>query len=93
MTTGPVPPIDHHDVGVGVLDQGVDEPHPECPSADDEVVGLHLRSTTHAANCTPWDQRMGGPCVRRNGATIDLCFSSACGRGKRRLGPPLDSYI
>ena len=30
MTTGPVPPIDHHHICVRVLDQGVDKPHPQC---------------------------------------------------------------
>ena len=49
MTAGPVPPIDHHDVGVGVLDQRVDEPHPERARADDEVVGLDLGARTHGA--------------------------------------------
>jgi hypothetical protein len=35
-----MPPIDHHNVGVRVLNQGVDEPDPKCPRADDGVVGL-----------------------------------------------------
>ena len=47
MTTGPMPPVDHHDVGVAVLDQGVHEPHPECPRAYDEVVSLNLGTPTH----------------------------------------------
>ena len=36
--------LDHHDVGVAVLDQRVDERHPERAGADDEVVGLEPRS-------------------------------------------------
>ena len=40
MTAGPVPSVDHHHVGVGMLDECVDETHPERARADDEVVGL-----------------------------------------------------
>ena len=47
VTAGPVPPIDHHDVGVGVLDQRVDEPHAERARADDEVVGLDPGALDH----------------------------------------------
>ena len=42
MTTGAVAPVHHHDVGVGVLDQAVDEGDAHRPGADDEVVGLEL---------------------------------------------------
>ena len=35
--------LDHHDVGVAVLDQRVDERHPERAGTDDEIVGLELR--------------------------------------------------
>ena len=47
MATGTVVPVDHHDVGVGVLDQAVDEPHPQCARTDDEIVRLDLRSSAH----------------------------------------------
>ena len=33
-----VPPIDDDDLGVGMLNQGVDEPHPECACTNHEVV-------------------------------------------------------
>ena len=59
MTAGAVPSIDHHDVGVGVFDQGVDEPHPERPGADDEVVGLHLALLAH--DVTLCDGRAAAP--------------------------------
>ena len=47
VTAGAMPPIDHHDIGVGMLDQRVDEPHPERARADDEVVGLDLGNGAH----------------------------------------------
>lgn len=37
-----VSPIDNDDLGVGILKQGVDEPHSECARADHEIVGLHV---------------------------------------------------
>ena len=42
VAAGAVPPIDDDDLGVGMLNQGVDEPHPECACTDHEVVGLHV---------------------------------------------------
>src|SRR5579871_2698949 len=37
-----MPAVDHHHVGVGVLDQRVDEPHAERARAHDEVVRLEV---------------------------------------------------
>ena len=42
MAAWAVPPIDNDDLGVGMLNQGVDEPHPECACTDHEEVGLHV---------------------------------------------------
>ena len=47
VTTRPMPTIDHHDVGIGVFDEGVDEPHSQRTRADDEVVGLDLHGPAH----------------------------------------------
>ena len=44
VTAGSMAPLDHHDVGVAVLDQRVDERHPERAGTDDEIVGLELRA-------------------------------------------------
>ena len=43
MTARSVTPLDDHDVGVAVVDQPVDERHPDRPGTDDEIVGLELR--------------------------------------------------
>ena len=43
VAAGSMTPLDHHHVGVAVLDQRVDEGHPERAGADDEVVGLEVR--------------------------------------------------
>jgi integrase len=42
VATGAVPPIDNDDLGIGMLKQGVDEPHPECACTDHEVVSFHV---------------------------------------------------
>ncbi len=48
MATRSVPPLDHDDVGVAVLDQRVDERHAERPGANDEIVGLDESSAIRA---------------------------------------------
>ena len=48
MAAGSMAPLDHHDVGVAVLDQRVDERHPERAGTDDEIVGLEPRVARHA---------------------------------------------
>ena len=49
MPARSMPAIDHHDIGVGTLDQRVDEPHPERARADDEIVSLDLGVPAHRA--------------------------------------------
>ena len=43
MAARSMAPLDHYDIGVAVLDQAVDERHPERAGTDDEIVGLELR--------------------------------------------------
>ena len=48
MAARPVASLDHHDVGVAVIDQRVDERHPERARTDDEIVRLEPHVTRHA---------------------------------------------
>ena len=62
-------PIDHDDLGVGMLKQGVDEPHSECARTDHEVVGLHVhprlshKRSLHAGN---YGMSLGDPYWQSN---------------------------
>ena len=47
VAAGAMAALDHHDVGVAVLDQRVDEGHPERADTDDEIVRLELRVPAH----------------------------------------------
>jgi len=47
MTARSMAPLDHHDIGITVLDHAVDERHPERAGTDDEVVRLELRVPVH----------------------------------------------
>ena len=53
VTAGAMPSFDHDDVGVGVLDQAVDERHAHRAGTDDEIVGLELTLLVHASTLTP----------------------------------------
>ena len=44
MPTGLRSPIDHHDIRVRMLDQRVDEPHPQRPRTDNQMVSLQERA-------------------------------------------------
>ena len=50
--SGSVAAFDHYDIGVAVLDQRVDESHPECAGTDDEIIRLELRGACHAMEHT-----------------------------------------
>ena len=49
MAARSVASLDHHDVGVAVLDQRVDERHPERAGTDDEIVRLEPLVPRHGA--------------------------------------------
>ena len=49
MAARPVASLDHHDVGVAVIDQRVDERHPERARTDHEIVRLEPLVPRHGA--------------------------------------------
>jgi hypothetical protein len=53
VPAGAMAALDHHDVGVAVLDQRVDEGHPERAGTDDEIVRLELRVPAHPPQSSP----------------------------------------
>ena len=59
MTTRPMTPINHHDIRVAVLDQCVNERHPQRTGPHHEVIGLEgkLADHTHDRSPTPSHKR------------------------------------
>ncbi len=73
VPTRPMPPIDHHDVGIGVFDEGVDEPHSQRTRADNEIVGVDLHGPAHGTRTVPVHFGTNNRCTN-------------CGRGARGRG-------